>query len=87
MWDIIHDLAPTLWQLLPEATIGLRFGTSLIGFSLAVGTLIRTLCGQERVRRSSAPVVNPEHNRPDQQTSPIEEPKQASAQMTKMSKG
>jgi hypothetical protein len=67
MWDIIHDLAPTLWQLLPEATIGLRFGAALIGFGFAVTTLIRRLRRGRRARLSSAPVIKPERSRPDQQ--------------------
>lgn len=75
MWDIVHDLTPTLWQLLPEATIGLRFGTALIGFSLAVGTVIRRLRRRRRTRPSSATVVNAERNQSDQQAPTSGEPK------------
>ena len=62
MWDIVRNLAPTLWQLLPEATIGLRFGAALITFGLAAAALIRRL----RRRPSSAP----DQNRPGRQAPP-----------------
>jgi hypothetical protein len=49
MWDTIHDLAHTLWQSLPELTIGLRFGAAVIGFGLAAGAMAR-----RRRRRQAA---------------------------------
>jgi hypothetical protein len=65
MWDTIHHLAHTLWPLLPDIPIGLRFGAALIGFGLAVGTLIHRL-HRRRAGRSSNPVVNPQRPGSDQ---------------------
>ena len=51
MRDTIHNLIETLWPLLPELTIVLRFCTALIGLVLAADTVARRI----RRRRRSRP--------------------------------
>ena len=41
MWPHAATLAQTLWQLLPELTIALRFLTAMIGFVVATLVLAR----------------------------------------------
>jgi hypothetical protein len=57
--NTIHELAAALWHLLPEITTGLRVGAALIGFGLAVGTLIHRLHRRQSAHQSSNPGANP----------------------------
>jgi hypothetical protein len=41
MWNTIHDIIDTLWPLLPQITIGLRFCTALIGLGVALSAVAR----------------------------------------------
>ena len=52
MWDTIHDLTDSLWPLLPQLTIGLRFSTAVIGLGTAAGAVVRRYRRVQRNRRS-----------------------------------
>jgi hypothetical protein len=51
MWATIHDLIESLWPLLPELTIALRFCTALIGLGLATGAAIRRFRRRRPIRK------------------------------------
>lgn len=51
MLSAISALAHRIWAWLPEATVGLQFVTSLIGFCLAVSVITQRLHRRRRNTR------------------------------------
>ncbi|MGH3814103.1 MAG: hypothetical protein ACRDUV_16895 [Pseudonocardiaceae bacterium] len=51
MLSTISPLIPTLWAWLPEATVGLQFGTALIGFCVAADLAVQRVRHRMRHRR------------------------------------
>lgn len=51
MLSTISTLAPTIWTWLPQATVGLQFGTALIGFCLTADLAVQRLRRRMRHHR------------------------------------
>jgi hypothetical protein len=44
MWsETVTFILHTVWPILPEITVGLRFATALVGFILTMGLLLRRI--------------------------------------------
>lgn len=43
MWSTISTFAPTVWAWIPQATVGLKFATTVIGFCLAADLAVQRL--------------------------------------------
>jgi hypothetical protein len=50
MLDTIGDAVQTIWTLLPQITVGLRFGAALLAFGLTAGAALARLRRRDRAR-------------------------------------
>ncbi|MET0419496.1 MAG: hypothetical protein ABW022_26070 [Actinoplanes sp.] len=51
MWFMIVTVLGPVWDWLPQITVALRFATALIGFAVAVPSLVRRVRRWRRKRR------------------------------------